>query len=152
MTNDDYKDLRRRIEQFESVYLLCDGYLVGIKIKQHKMRLRVVVFVNGWIKGDGIWFGKEDEIDKMPDIARRFYFHKRKGRPAKEVRKWEKLMGKRECKKRGLYLKSIATLPEFNTAGSCLAHIKKHNESIVEISREEYEKRLDELDTEANDG
>lgn len=124
-------------------YFLTDSYAVVAKVEKYKMRLMIAVYVNGKITGKDMWHGRENEIDKMPDIARRFYAIKSKGRSAKEIKQYERAFGKRETKRMGIYDRFFITLPYFSTPGAFIAHIKKHNQDIQIVDYDTYKAALD---------
>jgi hypothetical protein len=143
MNKEQWADIKKRIgTTHERVSLLCDGYLVSPRIQRVGMKLIIVVYVNGYIKGENWWHGKESDIEQMGDIARKFHHWKYRPRPAKEIKQLEAVFGKRECKKRGFYDAWISTTPYFSTPAAFIAHIRKHCQSIEEITREEHEERL----------
>ncbi len=117
----------------------CEGYLIAAIIEQDKMKLIIAVHVNGWIRGKWFWHGKEQDIDQMPEIARRFYCLKTKRPPAKRVAQDIKIFGKKRCLERGLHAAFCTALPWFNTPGSFIAHLKKHNPSIEVIDFNTYQ-------------
>ncbi|MDI1231358.1 MAG: hypothetical protein PSU93_09435 [Methylobacter sp.] len=126
-------------------YLRCDSYLIAAMIEQHKMTLLVAVYVNGWFRGSEIWHGKESDMDKMGDIARRFYCLKSTGPSAKKIASDKKIFGAKWCKERGWHDRSYFTFPRFRTPGAFIAHIKKHNESIEVLDYETYKEALNAL-------
>ena len=143
MNKAQWDDLKKRINSlYGGVYLLVDGYLVSTSLQRNKMKLYVEVFVNGYINAKDAWSGKETELEQMGEIARRFHFRKVLKRSAKDIKQWEAILGKRECKKKGIYDGHIYTIPYFNSVGGFIAHIRKYNQSIEEISYEDYQARL----------
>lgn len=147
MTKGQWDDLKSRVNtMFSGVFLLCDGYLVSARLERNKMKLYIAVFVNGYMKGKDCWSGKKSEVEQMSDIARKFHSRKIVRQPAKEIKQWEAILGKRECKKRGIYDGRIYTVPYFASAAGFIAHIRKHCQSIEEISYDEYQQRLAELE------
>jgi len=133
---------------YGSVYLRCDGYLVYAHMTRHKMKLLIEVYVNGLIRGEWMFFGKESEKDKIGDIARKFYCLAlvREQKRAKDyVKTMEKIYGKRECKKRGLYDRNVCAQPWFKTPSAFVSHIKKNNESVEIIDRETHDSELEAL-------
>lgn len=130
------------------VYLRCDGYLIYAYMTRHKMKLLIEVYVNGCIKGEWIYTGRESKKDRMGDIARKFYCLTlvRMPKDAKElIKKMEKVYGKRACKKRGVYDRWVQALPWFATPGAFVTHIKKNNDSVEIIDRETHERELETL-------
>lgn len=143
MNKAQWDDLKKRINSlYGGVYLLVDGYLVSTSLKRDKIKLYVAIFVNGYMNGKDTWIGKESELEQMGEIARRFHFRKVIKRPAKEIKQWEAIFGKRECKKKGIYDGHVYTIPYFNSPSAFIAHIRKHNQTIEEISFEDYQARL----------
>ncbi len=127
-------------------HLLCDGYLVAVNIEMCKKRsLHYAIYVNGKMRGEWVTCVNEDELDQLPEESRRFCMHNKKGRSTKEIKQYERLFGKRECKKRGLYKKMIIPLPYWKSINSLIAHFKKHNESISIITYDEYQEKIDHL-------
>lgn len=148
-TTEQWADIEESVgRMFTPVNLLCDGYLISTDVQRDKMKLVVAVYVNGHIRGKDMWFGMESEIEGMGDIARKFHHWIKRKRKAKDLKSLEVIYGKRECKKRGFYEAHIATVPYFPSAKAFVSHIKKHCESVEEISREEYGKRIAELKVE----
>jgi hypothetical protein len=134
-----------------SAFLRCDGYLLVARVEQSKMKLVIAVYINGIVSGKHYWSGKPSETEQMPDITRRFWALCKKGVSARDKRFNERVFGKRECKKRGLNDGFMYTVPFFNTAGSFIRHIKKHNEQIEVLSVDEYSAAMAELkETEGN--
>ncbi|WP_020160547.1 hypothetical protein [Methylobacter marinus] len=150
-TKEQWDDVKLNLRlPYSNVYFLIDGYKVAASVQQHKMRLVITVYVNGYIRGNDLWHGQENEIDQMPEIARRFYALRRKAMySAKQVRADERIFGKRDCKKRGIYDKYLFVSPHFSTAGAFIAHIKKHNQSIEIIDYEAYKKAMEPLQRDA---
>lgn len=143
MNKQQWDDIKDRVgKMYERVFLLCDGYLVSPDVQRDKMRLIIAVYVNGHIRGSDWWQGKESEIEQMGDIARKFNHWKYIKRPVKEIKQWEGILGKRECKKKGIYDAYVYTTPYFPSPASFVAHIRKHCQSIEEITYEEYKERL----------
>jgi hypothetical protein len=146
----DWKKIKEKLSgRFGSVYLRCDGYLIAAHLEQVKMKLQIVVYVNGYIKGQWWWYGKESEKNNMGDIARRFYCLKltRQRKSEKEyIKLMEKLDGKRECKKAGLYDRRLSAAPWFSTPGAFIAHIKKNNKTVEVLDYPAYKSLLDELE------
>lgn len=135
-----------------AVYLRCSGYLIAATIEQHKRKLVIAVYVNGWFKGSDIWHGKECDMDKMSDIAKRFYCLKSKGPSAKEIARDKKIFGAKWCKEKGIHDRVYYTYPYFTTAGAFITHIKKHNESIEVLDYETYKQAMAALPVEVTAG
>jgi hypothetical protein len=131
--------------RYGSAHFLIDGYLISACIEQQKRKLCIAIYVNGWAKGSDAWRGKESQLNEMPDIARKFFCLSRSSRPAAEIKRYEKLLGKRRCQKEEswLYDKYCIAWFVFSTAGAFIAHIKKHNDSIEILTTEAYSEALD---------
>lgn len=123
-------------------YFKCDDYLICADIRQDKMKLVIQVAVNGWIKGKWWWFGKEQDIGQMPEIAKRFYCLKKKGPAAKKKAVNIKIFGKKYCREKGMNDAMCSATPWFSTPGSFIAHLKKHNPSIDVLDYETYTQAL----------
>ncbi|WP_031438201.1 hypothetical protein [Methylobacter tundripaludum] len=130
---------------YGSVYLRCDGYLITAVIQRDKMKPVITVYVNGRIKGKDMWHGKESDLDKIGDIARKFFCLKSKGPSAKTIAREKKVFGARFCKERRWHERFYYAHPYFSTPGAFIAHIKKHNESIEVLYYETYEEALNAL-------
>lgn len=132
-TKADWAIIEKKLDQiFRPVYLLCDGYYVRYELTRMKNRLVIGTYVNGYIKGE--WF---DTDEKMSEEARRFCrlsVHA-KHKP-KELKMWEKILGKRECKKRDMYGKYVFPNPVWNRPRPLINHLIKHNENIEIIDYE----------------
>lgn len=128
-------------------YLLCEDYLITIRIEVAKNRtLHYAIYVNGEITGKLIQCVKEDRICDLPEASRRFYMPtKRSVYNAKEIKALEKIYGKRECKKKRIYLKQVLTMPYWRSINSMVSHFKKFNENIEILSNEEGRERLENL-------
>ncbi|MDP1664104.1 MAG: hypothetical protein Q8L79_03180 [Methylobacter sp.] len=130
---------------YGSAYFKCDDYLIHAEVRQNKMTLKIQVYVNGWIKGEWWWTGKERDLGTMPDIPRRFHCLTRKGKSAKEIGLNHKIFGKKVCKDKGINDKFCMAYPIFNTAGGFVAHLKKHNPAIEVLDFLTYQKARDAL-------
>lgn len=119
---------------YSLLYFRADGYIVSASLRPAGNRLLVQVWVNGYIRG--AWFPKRGE--PMAEEARRFWRHVAKPvMSAKMLRLFEKLHGKRECKKRGFYDKFIWAEPYHLSAKAFCRHLRRHNTDIAELSPEE---------------
>lgn len=141
LSKDEQSEIAERLENFwASVFLRCDGYLVKARLQRVSTnRLVIVVFVDGWIKGEWMSFDPE----KVSEEAKRFF------RPssralynAKEIKKYEKALGKRKCKKFGVYQKVVIPVPGWSRPMPFIRHVLKMNKSVELIDRETYENEL----------
>ncbi len=128
---------------FGSAYLKCDGYLLSTRLERDKNnRLYIAVYVNGYLRGK--WVEFVDDPEKFSDIPMRFCRHRsRQLMSSKELKFWEKLIGKRECKKKGYYKRKYYSEPYWPKPGPFIKHLKKHNTDIQILIREEYLKELE---------
>jgi hypothetical protein len=131
---------------YGSVYFLIDGYYISANIQKIGQSLKILVYVNGWLKAEWNWRGCEKELKQMPEIARKFYCLKvRNLYSAKEIKSWEKIYGsKAKAKANGVYGKWCSTEWWFSSPAAFIAHIKKHNDSIEIVSYEAYQSALSE--------
>ena len=147
MTKEQWADIQERVGlMLSDVNLVCDGYLVKPHVERSGMKLAIAVYVNGYIRGSDMWFGKENEIENMGEVARKFHHWIKRRMPAKKMKQYEAIFGKRECKKRGYHLAHVSTRPYFPSAKAFVSHIKKHCETVEEISGEDYCQRLSALE------
>jgi hypothetical protein len=152
LTKQQWTDVNQELSSpYGRCYLICDDYVICASIEQHKMKLIIAVYINGSIKGSDQWYGSDSDIEQMGDISRKFWRLKTIGRPAKEIAKWEKIYGKREARKLGIYRKRCFTIPYFSTPGAFITHLKKHNQSIELVDYEAYQQALIKLPKESVD-
>lgn len=72
ITKEQWAEIEARLSHpIGSVELLCDGYTVQARVEHYKMKLAVVVYVNGEIKG--AWFKGEHDIPKKFHQAKKRY-------------------------------------------------------------------------------
>jgi len=133
---------------YGSAYFLIDGYLICACIRQVRRKLCIIIYVNGWVRGGDVWMGKESALHKMPVIARKFFCLTRRGQPTALIEKWERAIGKRKCQKEELWLyeKQCMAWNLFPTEGAFIAHIKKHNDSIVILDYQSYTEALTKIE------
>jgi len=137
-TKEQWEDAKQQFDWTGSINLRCDGYLVEIRLLQKKMRLFVGVLVNGSIKREYFWHGHERDRSEIPDIARRFFRIKKQRLPAKKVAEYERLVGKKECKRRGVYDTYLYADSIFLSFGACIKHIQSENASIEILERDSF--------------
>lgn len=127
---------------YGATHLDCDGYLIATNMGRHKNKLFIQVFVDGFIKGK--WIKVVHSIDEFDDVPKRFYRHrKRQMMSAKHLKMWEKIEGKRECKKRGYYGHRYLSDPYWTSAKSLIRHLIKYNQNIEILDYKTYKSRLD---------
>jgi hypothetical protein len=128
---------------FGSVFLRCDGYLVSTQLQRDQNnRLHIWVYVDAQIKG--AWIEIVDDPDQFSDVPKRFYRHSSRQRmSAKQLKGWEKIIGKRACRKRGYYDRRYISSPAWNKPMPLIRHLKKHNTNIEVLTYDEYKVALD---------
>lgn len=141
-TKAQFDDVKADLERtYGAQYLLIDDYLISAQTTQSGMKLVIAVYVNGWIRGEWLWGGKQSELAQMPEISRRFYALRVSSLySAKEIKEWEGIYrSKAKAKAAGIYQKWCTVRSYFSTAGAFITHIKKHNDSIEILSYEDYQ-------------
>lgn len=143
-TKQQWDEIAERLDCLMSpVYLRCDGYLVTAHmVRTRKNSLGISVGVNGYLY-KGIWFGEGWKEHEEP---RRFWRRTTRQRmKAKELKLWEKLLGKRKCKAKGYYEPIIHANPIWLRPRSFIAHLRKHNERIEVIDYDTYAAEVEAL-------
>jgi len=129
---------------YSSVFLRCDGYLLVTRMRRKKNKLEINTYINSFIKGE--WFGSYETDDELSDIQRRFCrVSKRNLYTRKSISDSEKVFGKRESKKMGLYKKVFFVSPCWGSAKRLVSHLKKHNQNIEVLTHEEYTQAIEAL-------
>jgi len=141
-TPEQWADITRRLDSlFDVIHLRCDGYLVSATLGRIKNRLEIMTYVNGEIKGK--WWGIYDDESDMHPEARLFLRHsKRPIMKPKELKIWEKIHGKRECKKRGYYGHKLFVMPTWLSARSLVANLKRRCTVIEILTPEQYKQAI----------
>lgn len=146
LTKAQWEDIKNELSMpYGRAFFKCDDYLILAEVQQSKMKLQIVVYVNGWLKSEWCWHGKEKTIDQMPEIAKRFYCLKKKGPSAKTIAKDHRIFGKKRCREKGWHEPTLSAIPWFSAPGAFIAHLKKHNPSIEVIDFEAYKAARDAL-------
>lgn len=150
-TKEQWAELAVKMDSIHiSTHLDCDGYLIATQMARHKNKLFIQVYVDGSIKGK--WMNIVDSVDDFDDVPKRFYRHtKRQRTSAKHLKMWEKIEGKRECKKKGRYGYRYLSVPDWTSANSLIRHLKKYNQNIEILNYETYKDRLDKKQEQEND-
>jgi len=141
-----FDDVKADLERtYGAQYFLINDHLISAQTTQSGMKLVIAVYVNGWIRSEWLWSGKQSELAQMPEISQRFYALRVSSLySAKEIKSWEKVYrSKARAKAAGVYQKWCATRSYFSTAGAFIAHIKKHNSDIRILDYADYKVRLD---------
>lgn len=139
-TKEQWKEIAIELDkQFSDVYLLCDGYYLLYRMERHKNKLVISAYVNGEIKGE--WFGFDDNASEE---AHKFFRPSVKAKyTAKHIKLYEKIYGKRECKKKGIYDKVTYYWPWWNRPQPIINRLKKTCENIEILDRETYSTAMD---------
>ncbi len=146
LTKAQWEQIKEKLScPYGVAYFKCDDYLIHASVVQSKMRLIIEVYVNGWINGKYWWSGKESNIGEMHEIAKRFYCLKKKGPSATTIARDIKIFGKKRCREKGWHEAILFATPWFNSPGSFITHLKKHNPSIEVLDYETYTAALDAL-------
>ena len=141
MTKGDWEYVKKNWGKLhEIIRLEVDGYDVDVQFFQNKMKIVCFVFVNGEIKGeygatiDGEYYissSQEPPASKWNEIGRRFWQTKYKATySAKEIRRYERIYGKRNTKKSNLYNKIYTKNPSFSSFTAFKRHLIDNNTDI----------------------
>lgn len=119
---------------------LIDGYYILAVVKADAMRLKIMVYVDDWVRGEWMWCGKESELAEMPEVTRKFYCLTRRNiYNAKQIKVWERFYGsKTKAKACGVYEKHCSSSWFFSSPSAFISHIQKHNDSIELLSADRY--------------
>ncbi len=141
-TKEQWQDIESKLDSmYSDVHLLCDGYYLLYRMERSKNKLLISVYINGWMKGE--WFGVGD---KASEEARLFWRPSIKAKyTAKHIKLYEKIYGKRECKKKGIYDKQTMYWPSWNRPKPIITHLKKTCKSIEILDSKTYNAGLDKL-------
>ncbi len=103
MTNEDWQKLKDwwGCSFYTSFKLECDGYKISLSNHISKMKVRVVLSVDGWIKGE--WLNKEHPIG-----AKFFQLKKKALYSAKELKERQKTFGKKSELSQQKYYEYVA--------------------------------------------
>ncbi|MDD5271109.1 MAG: hypothetical protein PHU14_00190 [Methylovulum sp.] len=143
LTKEQWDDIRDKLSgTFGSVYLECDGYLVLAQVTQNKRKLVIVLYVDGWAKGIHIKHFKEGEESSLDEIPRKFYCFQLVKRDPANIKRAEKIYGKKKCKELGLYKKNYFTSSWFSSPSRFVSKIKKTCESVTVLDFETYRQKL----------
>lgn len=112
---------------YVKVILQCDDYAVSLHLgKVNKMKLGILVYVDGWFKGEwvGVKSNAEEAIRFFP--TRYFYLYKTK------ERKLYKKLGKKYMKEHNINPNARMAFKNFywSSFKSMKRHFVKHNKSI----------------------
>lgn len=109
MTTDEWKETEKRLNAFQTVELLIDGYTVTLILCRENMKLYIAVYINGKMKGKWITEDCEERRRFMCKSKRSLIgrYDKKKGLSRRE---YEKLKEKYTYYSYAPYFASFKTL------------------------------------------
>lgn len=134
MTKAEWEQVEERLtRQLIPVALMCDGYHLTLKIERSGMKLLIVAYINGTLKGE--WVIAESEE------CRRFFRPVKKSVWSAKALARMKKMSKRQLKEYGLDPDETVTAyyPWWTSVKALKSHLLKHNESIELLKDWQYE-------------
>lgn len=139
LSKSEWLDIAKRLTNlWKSVYFKCDDYLIAANVRQRKMRIVLIIYVDNVIDGKNCFTGCTKDLGNMSDISRRFYCLRSKGPSAKEKAFLVKHYGKKLAKKDAEPYRFYYSMPEFRTPGAFITHLKKHNPNIELLDDDTY--------------
>ena len=134
MTNEDWKQVEENWGYIR-ITLQVDNYKLDIVPERSKMKIYNMVYVNGKFEGiDLITITKQDyqTEPKWSELATRFYQTRKKSlRPEKEIKKLEKLFGKKKAKELGFNKRThFYKQPWWTSFKLFKLHLIKYNKDI----------------------
>lgn len=116
-----------------SVDLMCDGYLVSLRVERYKaLAYRVSTYVNGFFKGT--WCRGKDPAPEARFLRKSV---RPNVTPAKR-KKLEKALGKRYVAKNEYFSGSVTVyLPDWSSGRAAINHLCKVSESIALADKDE---------------
>jgi hypothetical protein len=128
MTRDECLKVERRLVfPGASVKLQCDEYCVALEVQRDKMRMVVMVYVDGRFKGK--WITEDCE-------ERRRFLRPVTHRPKPYTPKQERLLGKKWCDAQREKHTHTYYLPIWASTRALLRHLHKHNSSVELVGAE----------------
>ncbi|MGS1014086.1 hypothetical protein ACVCL0_09165 [Rhodanobacter sp. UC4450_H17] len=122
MTRGEQMELERRLVFPGAVAKLqCDQYVVALEVQRDKMRMVVMVYVDGHFKGK--WMAEDCE-------ERRRFLRPVIRRPKPYTPKQVKLLGKRWCDAQREKHTHTYYLPYWSSVRTLLRHLHKHNSAV----------------------
>jgi len=141
-TREQWAEVESQLENvWCPVYMRCDDYLVSACLHQVKHNLLgIVVSINGVII-DPAWMPKQGR-PISEEVLRFWRPRKRAVVSRNRLRRLEKSLGKRECRRLGFYDHLVFYDPVWSRPRPLIRHLKKHNSTIILIDFETYEANL----------
>ncbi len=123
MTQEDWKQVEEKLSWPYGVAILhCDGYRLTLQVKQDKMRLVILFYVDGWFKGE--WLLNDCEERRRFCRPQERYIHPAKMRTPKLIKIHKKYGWPLPDKKITSYW------PWWNNFKTLKAHLIKNNKSV----------------------
>lgn len=131
LTKEEWKKLEESTTMYSSNFLLIDGYKITIKLIRSDMKLKYMIYVNGWFKGEYLKDGNP--------IKEKFYFKRSKlMRPMKDIKRAQRNLGKKIAREIGL-TKEQSTIhyhvPYYNSFSTLRRTLEQNNDSIELIQK-----------------
>ncbi len=136
LTKDEWAQVEERlIRHYTPVGLMCDGYHLTLKIMRYGMKLLIVPYINGILKGE--WLTAESEE------RRRFFRPVKKSVWSAKALSRMKKMNKRQLKECGIDPGESITAyyPYWTSFKALKSHLQKNNESIELLKDWQYEEK-----------
>lgn len=129
MTKEDWEYVKTRWGvPYATICFMVDGYKLGLSTRRDGMSLVMLVFVDGFSRGE--WLVKTSS-GEWRDEARRFLqTRSRQVYSSKSIKTWEGILGKRKCRAEGIYAKVESKQLWWKSFHSFKRHLIAHNESI----------------------
>lgn len=131
LTKEQQKQIADRLSlPWSAAALRCDGHLVQLSVQRFKgMTYRVMTYVDGEFKG--AWLSSRESHPQQK-------FLRKSVRPlysAAEIKKHEKIFGKRQVAKDPAYSRKLTLYhPDWASGRAALAHLCKVCDSIEDVS------------------
>lgn len=128
MTRDECMAVERRlVYPGARVELRCDAYSVLLEVQRERMRMFVVVYVDGFLKGE--WLLKDCE-------ERRRFMRPVTIRPKPYTPRQVRLLGKKWCDESRAKYTGTYYAWDWKSVRSLLRHLHKHNSSVELVQSE----------------
>ncbi|WP_126456707.1 hypothetical protein [Sulfuriflexus mobilis] len=135
-TKKQWADVAKKLDRlYDTVFFRCDGYLVQAVLGRISNNgIAIAIYVNGLAAVHEWVDGKDEEPRRFWRPITRSSFKQR------YIKEMERIVGKDECEKQGLYNKETTYNPSWLRPWPFIRHLIKHNESIEIIDYETYRK------------
>lgn len=124
MTKQEWIEAEKLVTLYSALLLDCDGFRLSISETRSKNKIEVIVYVNGFLKGE--WISNDCEE------RRRFYQKKKKQMHSqKKIKQWKRLFGKT------LEQYAYYYLPFWTSFKAFKAHLINNNKEIIWLNKPE---------------